>query len=123
VSPLLTADRENGKILACDSGQVPASVRRTEPGGRSVRGGHSYRASAFTAGHRATAADTCRGQRQRHIKGVEMKSTVKKPMKLQLDKQTIRTLATAELEAIVGGQFSANIQSCGDPRPAPSFCF
>ena len=50
-----------------------------------------------------------------------MKSTTKKSVKLQLDKQMIRTLATAELQAAVGG-FSAYVQSCGDPRPAPSFC-
>jgi hypothetical protein len=50
-----------------------------------------------------------------------MKSIVKKSVKLNLKKQTIRTLATAELEAVVGG-FSANVQSCGDPRPAHSFC-
>jgi hypothetical protein len=51
-----------------------------------------------------------------------MKSILKKSVKLQLDKQTIRTLTTAELEAVIGGNFSANIQTCGDPRPAPSFC-
>lgn len=52
-----------------------------------------------------------------------MKSIVKKSTKLNLNMQTVRSLSETELHAIAGGiNKSLNVQSCGFPRPAPSFC-